>query len=118
MTTYPTLDAARADLRSGTLAIAYIAHRDVGNCYVQLRCSLGYLRVALRIRPVPEIVQLIAEYPPMDAAAVKEAERDRIAAAKAHDALIERLCPGVAVVRAAQLAQDRYDRECERRMDT
>ena len=65
MMTHKTLDAARAINGDGAVAIAEIEHSSDGRCYIRIKAAMDILRTALAVKPMPEIVALIAEHPAM-----------------------------------------------------
>ncbi len=78
MTTYPTLDAARADAKPGALRIIEIDHVAAGRCYIQISGLMATLEAALRYKPMPEIARLVAEHDIKTAEQIKAAiERDK-----------------------------------------
>lgn len=65
MNTYKTLDVARVET-TGIAKIIKIKHRDKGDVYIKVKCSMATLKVVLGKKPLPEILDLIEEYGVMD----------------------------------------------------
>jgi hypothetical protein len=63
MNIYKTLDEARLDANIKSMAcIAEIEHATEGRVFICVKAPLQLLKTALRHKPMPEIVRIIAEY--------------------------------------------------------
>jgi len=62
MDTYNTLDQARVAKGSVATCILEIEHRDKGICYIGSKAPMALMQAALKAKPMPEIVRVIAEH--------------------------------------------------------
>jgi len=62
MTIYKTLADAKAAVVETDRAIAEIQHATEGRCFVRIGCSLETLRMVLKCKPIPVIVNLVREH--------------------------------------------------------
>ena len=115
MKTFATLPEAQAAAKTDAAVkcVVEIDHRDAGRCYIMVKCPMQTLAAALRQKPMPEIIRLVAEY--------NRLTQDDIIAERAADdaeaAALAAAIPGLDELRAAIADEDCYRLQFARMME-